>query len=129
MAGFIRPGDVRVFLEALTGEVRLDHPEGIAVHPDGSIWCGGEHGQVYRVESDGSTFEQVASTGGFCLGIAFDIRANLFICDLHHRAVMRMDAENLRVEKFSSGVPGHDFRIPNFPAFDAAGRLYVSEGD
>jgi hypothetical protein len=20
----------------------LDHPEGVAVHPDGSVWCGGE---------------------------------------------------------------------------------------
>jgi hypothetical protein len=27
----------------------LDHPECVAVHPDGSVWCGGEAGQIYRI--------------------------------------------------------------------------------
>ncbi len=29
----------------------LDHPEGVAVGPDGMIYAGGESGQVYRIES------------------------------------------------------------------------------
>src|SRR4051795_10910728 len=49
----------------------LDHPECLAVHPDGSIWAGGEAGQIYRVSADGSRVDDVASTGGFILGIAF----------------------------------------------------------
>ena len=27
----------------------LDHPECIAVHTDGSVWAGGEAGQIYRI--------------------------------------------------------------------------------
>jgi gluconolactonase len=125
--GFIGADEVRVFVEALTGAVRLDHPEGVAVHGDGSIWCGGEQGQVYRIEPDGKGFEQVASTGGFCLGLAFDSASNLFICDMQHRAVMRLDGSSLQVEVFADGVPGHPFRIPNYPVFDSAGSLYVSD--
>lgn len=50
-------------------EPRLDHPEGIAVHPGGSVWCGEERGQIYRIVADGSASEEIASTGGFCLGL------------------------------------------------------------
>jgi len=59
----------RVFYEGMI-EPRLDHPEGIAVHPDGSVWCGGERGQIYRIAADGSASEEIASTGGFCLGLS-----------------------------------------------------------
>jgi len=27
----------------------LDHPGCVAVHPDGSVWCGGEEGQISRL--------------------------------------------------------------------------------
>ena len=30
----------------------LDHPECVAVHPDGTIWAGGEAGQIYRISSE-----------------------------------------------------------------------------
>jgi gluconolactonase len=114
--------NARVFVDGTVTEPRLDHPEGVAVAADGSVWCGGERGQVYRVEPDGSSFEQVASTGGFCLGLAFGPDGALYVCDLAHRAVMRVEPETGRAERFAAG-----FRIPNFPAFDADGRLYVSD--
>ncbi len=117
----------RVFFDGMLTEPRLAHPEGIAVHPDGSVWCGGEQGQVFRIEADGSGMEQVASTGGFCLGLAFDGRGDLYICDLKHAAVMRLDARSGQVEVFADGAAGRRLRIPNFPAFDERGRLYVSD--
>jgi gluconolactonase len=118
---------VRVVFEGSLTEPRLDHPEGVAIHRDGSIWCGGERGQIYRLSPDGRELQQLASTGGFCLGMAFDADDNLFICDLKHAAVMRLDSINGTVERWADGAPGHRFRIPNFPAFDDAGRLYVSD--
>ena len=118
---------VRVLFDGATTDPQLDHPEGVAVHPDGSIWCGGERGQIFRLPRDGSTLEQVATTDGFCLGMAFDADANLFVCDLKHAAVFRMDGTTGEVERFADGVPGRRIAIPNYPAFDADGRLYVSD--
>jgi gluconolactonase len=118
---------VRVLFDGTTTDPQLDHPEGVAIHPDGSIWCGGERGQIFRLPPDGSSLEQVASTDGFCLGMAFDHDANLFVCDLKHAAVFRMVGSTGEVERFADGAPGHRIRIPNYPAFDAHGRLYVSD--
>jgi sugar lactone lactonase YvrE len=118
---------VRVVYEGSLTDPQLDHPEGVAIHRDGSIWCGGERGQIYRLSPDGRDLEQVGSTGGFCLGMAFDAADNLFICDLKHAAVMRFDAASGKVERWADGAGGTRFRIPNFPAFDDAGRLYVSD--
>jgi gluconolactonase len=119
---------VSVFIDGTVSDPQLDHPEGVAVHPDGSVWCGGERGQIFRVEPDGSGFTQVASTDGFCLGMAFDRTAeNLYVCDLKHAAVFRVEAATGRTERFADGAPAGAFKIPNYPAFDAEGRLYVSD--
>ena len=122
-------GVMSVLCDGTVDEPRLDHPEGVAVHPsDGSIWCGGERGQIYRIEPDGSGREIIASTDGFCLGLAFDGDGNaLFVCDLKHAAVFRLDTRSGELDRFADGVPGHRFRVPNWPAFDDRGRLYVSD--
>jgi gluconolactonase len=113
---------MRVFYDGTLSEPQLDHPEGIAVHRDGSVWCGGERGQIFRIEPDGSALEQVASTGGFCLGLAFGPDDALYVCDLKHKAVFRLGEGSDRPVPFAEG-----FRIPNYPCFDAAGCLYVSD--
>jgi gluconolactonase len=117
-----------VFIDGMLTDPQLDHPEGLAVHPDGSIWCGGERGQIFRVEPDGSGFQEVASTGGFSLGMAFDRTAEyLYVCDLKHAAVFRVLTKSGSVERFADGSPAGSFKIPNYPAFDAEDRLYVSD--
>jgi gluconolactonase len=119
---------VSVFFDGTLSDPQLDHPEGVAVHPDGSIWCGGERGQVFRVDPDGSGIEEVASTGGFCLGMAFDRDAeHLVVCDLKHAAVFRLEVASGAIERFADGARDRAFRIPNFPAFDEEGRLFVSD--
>jgi sugar lactone lactonase YvrE len=117
----------RVLFEGTFSEPRLDHPEGVAVHPDGSVWCGGERGQVYRIDPEAGSIEQIASTEGFCLGLAFAASGDLFVCDLRHAAVMRVETATGRVERFATRAGSHRIRVPNFPAFDSAGRLYVSD--
>ena len=126
-SGLLDPSRASVFFDGAVTDPQLDHPEGLAVAADGSVWCGGERGQVFRVDPDGTALETVASTGGFCLGMAFGPGGDLFVCDLKHAAVFRVEAGTGRVERFAEGVGGHRLAIPNFPAFDAQGRLYVSD--
>jgi gluconolactonase len=126
-SGLLDASLASVFFDGTLTDPQLDHPEGLAVHADGSVWCGGERGQIFRVDPDGASIAQVASTGGFCLGMAFGGDGGLFVCDLKHAAVFRVDTGSGRVERFADGAPGHRLRIPNSPAFDASGRLYVSD--
>lgn len=114
----------RVFHDGTLSEPRLDHPEGVAVHPDGSVWCGGERGQIYRISADGGSLEEVASTGGFVLGVAFGPDGRLFACDLLHRAVFTVDTATGAVERFAGG-----FVTPNFPAVAPDGTVYVSDSN
>jgi gluconolactonase len=117
----------QVFYDGMLTDPQLDHPEGVAVHRDGSVWCGGERGQIYRISADGSSMEQVASTGGYCLGMAFDRDDNLYVCDLKHQAVMKVDVKSDTTDTFATDADDRGLKIPNFPVFDDAGRLYVSD--
>ena len=122
--------DASVFYDGLFTEPMLDHPEGLAVHRDGSVWCGGERGQIYRIEPDGGSMEQVARIeGGFCHGMAFDTEDNLYVCDLKRAAVMRLDAKSGSLETYADGAGGRGIKICNYPAFDSEGRLYVSDSN
>jgi gluconolactonase len=125
--GLLDASRASVFFDGTVTDPQLDHPEGVAVDRDGSIWCGGERGQVFRVDPDGSGIAEVASTGGFCLGMAFGPGGDLYVCDLKHAAVFRVDTGTGQVERFADGAGGHRLRIPNYPAFDGDGRLYVSD--
>ena len=105
----------------------LDHPECVIYHPDGTLWAGGEAGQIYRITIDG-TLETVANTGGFILGLALSPRCDwLAICDLKKKCVWKLDLASLELSIFAKGVEGHVFNIPNFICFDGNGDLYVSE--
>ena len=68
----------RVFFDGIFTSPRVAHPEGVAVHADGSIWCGTEIGELLRIAADGSSVERMGGTGGFLLGIAFDSAGNCF---------------------------------------------------
>ena len=119
----------RVFVDASVGPVRLDHAEGVAVHEDGSVWCGGEAGQVYRIPPEGGSLElRVAGGDGFTLALAFGPDGHLYYVDLGRTAVMRLDPAGGDPEPFvERSVGGHELVLPNAIAFDASGRLYLTE--
>lgn len=112
------------FFDGVFSTPKLSHPEGVAIGPDGWIWAGNQDGDILRVSPDGSEMEHVASTGGFALGLAFDGDRALFVCDLKHAAVFRLDLGTRHLARFTA--PG--IKIPNYPLVDAArGRLLVSD--
>jgi len=104
----------------------LDHPEGVAWGPDGKVYAGGEAGQIYRIDLQADTCETIATTGGFVLGLAHDAAGNVYACDQNLHAVLRITPAG-DVSTYASGGGGENMRVPNYPVFDAAGNLYVSD--
>ena len=114
--------DIEIFADG------LDHPECIAVHPDGSVWAGGEAGQIYKISADGKTIDEINNTKGFILGIAFSRDASwLAICDLKNKCVWKLDIKTNQLTKFATGADGINFNIPNYISFTKNGKLFVSE--
>ena len=111
--------DIEIFADG------LDHPECVAVHPDGSVWTGGEAGQVYRIHGDGS-LEMVAQTGGFVLGLAFSPEGWLAICDLKNHCIWKYEPAANALSLFADKVEGIPFLIPNYALFNREGNLYLS---
>ncbi|MBZ0227462.1 MAG: hypothetical protein K8F58_03265, partial [Bauldia sp.] len=113
-----------IFFDGQYSEPRIHHPEGVAVGPDGAVWCGNAEGDILRIAADGSRVTKVASTGGFTLGFAFDGAGHLFACELKGAAVLRLDLATGKLGRFTP--PG--IRVPNYPVVDGARNcLYVSD--
>ena len=104
----------------------LDHPEGIACGPDGGVYAGGEAGQVYRVDIARAEFTEFANTGGFVLGMALDSAGNVYACDLVNACVHKITPGG-EVSVYSTGPSSEPMAVPNYPAFDASGNLYVCD--
>jgi len=104
----------------------LDHPEGIAVGPDGTLYAGGEAGQIYRISADGGTIEPLANTHGFCLGLTLDQEGSLYVCDLRRRALLKV-TQGGEVKVVLEAVEGRPFICPNFSVFDSEGNLFFSD--
>ena len=114
--------DISIFADG------LDHAECVAVHPDGSVWAGGEAGQIYRISEDGKNITIVANTNGFILGIAFSPDALwLAICDLKNKCIWKLDIATSQLSMFAKGGEGISFNIPNYISFTRSGKLFVSE--
>ncbi|HEV2495106.1 MAG TPA: SMP-30/gluconolactonase/LRE family protein [Terriglobia bacterium] len=104
----------------------LDHPEGVAVARDGTLYAGGEAGQVYRISSDGKKTETLARTGGFCLGVTLDRQENIYICDCGTRSLVKVTQEG-ELTVAADSADGRRFVNPNFSVFDSRGNLYFSD--
>ncbi len=104
----------------------LDHPEGVALGPDGKIYAGGEGGQVYRIDYESRQVEAYADTGGLNLGLALDAAANLYMCTPGLGAVYKVTPGG-EVSQYSAGSEERHMITPNYPAFDAQGYLYVTD--
>jgi gluconolactonase len=105
----------------------LDHPEGVAVGPDGLLYAGGEAGQVYRIDPTAGSVEEIANTGGFVLGLCLDAAGGVYVCDVKRAAVVRIDPGDGSVETYCDTAGGAALVCPNWPAFAPDGSLVVSD--
>lgn len=106
--------------------VGIDHAEGICVAPDGTLYVSGEAGQLYRVDDDGVA-TQVATTGGFGLGLAADGAGRVYSCDSGRRAVMRWTPGGGDPVVWTTGAPDAPLVTPNWGAFGPDGTYYVTD--
>lgn len=104
----------------------LDHPEGICATPDGTLYVGGELGQLYRIEPDGSPTE-LLRTGGFMLGLAADAAGRIYAVDTGNRCVWRVDPSSGERTLFAEGTAARPFANPNWGAFGPDGSYYLSD--
>ena len=105
----------------------IDHPECVALSPDGVLHTGGEAGQIFAVDAAAGTVLQVASTGGFVLGISFDARGRVYACDIKRRQVLRVDLSSDEIVVHSRGTPQHPLRNPNLGCFAPDGTMYLTD--
>lgn len=97
----------------------LDHPECLAFDDEGSVWAGGEAGQVYRI-SPRREVETIANLGGFCGGVAWSPGGELWVCNPRHGIVQVKRSGEWRV--FAG-----EMVCPNYGLFDGAGNYYVTD--
>jgi len=107
----------------------LDHPECIALHPNGEWFAGGEAGQIYRIDAKGKTITEIARSGGFILGIRISSDGKiLYACDLKKKCVWML---NLNACKSSlRPLPGSlklNLQIPNHLCFLGGRTLLVTD--
>lgn len=102
----------------------LDHPECLAFDRAGSLWAGGEAGQVYRIAPAGQVHIG-ANLGGFCAGLAFSPEDELFVCN-PSLGIVRVKASG-EFSIFADHADGHKLICPNFGVFDSGGNYYVTD--
>jgi gluconolactonase len=104
----------------------IDHAEGICMAPDGTVYLSGEQGQIYRLEADDSANE-VATTGGWTLGLAADGEGRVYACDPERHAVLRWTPGAGDPVVWSGGTPDLPMSTPNWGAFAPDGSYYVTD--
>lgn len=104
----------------------LDHPEGVVYdHSTGTLYAGGEQGQIYRVDLDQTSVIEIARTPGFALGMAVDGKGRVVICDSADGSLWALDGDRLTL--VTDRVGDRQLALPNYPAFAPDGSLYVSD--
>jgi sugar lactone lactonase YvrE len=103
----------------------VDHPESLSVGPQGEVYTTGTGCQVYRVDLETNTAEQFARTAARCLGQAVDADGNLYAA--HTAGNVLKITPSGEVSEYATGPGGRPFLCTNYPAFDRAGHLYLSD--
>jgi gluconolactonase len=102
----------------------IDHPECVAFDRQGDLWAGGEAGQIYRITPDGKA-QLVTTLGGFCGGLAFSPRDELFVCN-PSLGIVRVEPTG-QFSVVASHAGDHKFVCPNYGVFDSAGNYYFTD--
>ncbi|WP_455367434.1 SMP-30/gluconolactonase/LRE family protein [[Eubacterium] cellulosolvens] len=114
----------------------LDHPECINFGPDGRLYAGGFHGQIYVMNPPEYTLEQLTDTRGFVGGVSVDGSHNIYACS----SMLGVTADPtkarcrlLRITQYGETSVYCDrtsegpIIYPNYSSFDSEGNLYLAD--
>lgn len=109
----------------------IDHPEGVAVEADGTVWATGEHGQVYRGQLDGAP-TLVATLPSQALGVTIDGRGDAYVTTYDEtgvtQALYRVGQDG-SWDAVSRGTEAEPDVAPNFSILLPSGvLLYTDSG-
>jgi len=107
----------------------IDHPECVAWDPvSGWLVTGTEAGGLLWLDPASGEVRRSLTVGrGFIGGLALDAAGRVYACDVAERRVLRADPTDGSVVTWSGGPTDAPFLLPNYPVFDATGRLWVSD--
>ena len=103
----------------------VDHCEGVTVTPDGTLYAGGEAGQIYRIDNDQPV--TVANLSGFMLGLASDALNRVYAIDSANKCVWRYDPLTQASTKWLEGPVDMPFNVPNWGSFGPDGSYYLTD--
>lgn len=103
----------------------VDHPECVAFDQEGTLWAGGEAGQIYRIAQDGKVETVADAVGGFCAGLAFSPGDELLVCVVGRGLVTVSRAGNAQL--FADAAGTHKLVTPNFGVFLRDGTYLVTD--
>lgn len=103
----------------------VDHVEDLAFEEDGTVWCGGEEGQIYRGRLDREP-DIVARTPGRTYGFALGSDGACYCADVADPGIYRIDSEG-EVDRVSAGTDDRRAVLPNDLAFLPNGELLFSD--
>jgi sugar lactone lactonase YvrE len=114
----------------LTGAERLAEnlvlgPEDLSFDATGRIYGGTADGKIVRLQADGTGFEVFATTGGRPLGLHFDAKGALIVCDAD-KGLLSIDPQG-RVEVLSNIAGNRPFRFTDDVDIASDGRIYFSD--
>ncbi|MCU0247941.1 MAG: NHL repeat-containing protein, partial [Bryobacter sp.] len=136
----------------LLSETLLKTIGGMAVHPDGTLYfSNADNSRIQRLSRDGRVFVHAGSGFGFAgdsgpasrarfngpLGIAFDMRGNLFVADSLNHRIRRIDSAGIVTTVAGTGEAGFSgdggqavraqLNRPTSVAVDKSGALYIAD--
>lgn len=107
----------------------VDHAEDVAFDSDGTVWCGGEEGQVYRGRLDGEPV-QVATLPGRVYGLVLDEVGGAYCCVVGEPSGLFHVTGRGGTELVSGGAPDRACVFPNQPALlDDGTILFTDSGE
>ncbi|MBC7464246.1 MAG: SMP-30/gluconolactonase/LRE family protein [Actinobacteria bacterium] len=103
----------------------VDHSEGVTVTLDGTLYAGGEAGQIYRIDNDQPV--TVANLAGFMLGLASDALNRVYAIDSANKCVWRYDPLTQESTKWLEGPNNMPLNVPNWGSFGPDGSYYLTD--